>query len=320
MRQLIKTERDAQIVRRKIAYALRLFLILCAVTALTLFSLFLPLRSLLPADAIPARKEGELRIHFLDMGEGDCNIVEFPDGEILVIDAGTGDFEHTNRLFRYINGLAPTAISCLATGGAACGGFLPLIDAYGARTVYLPVLKNGFSGYERFERAARKKAASVKTLTRYGTIEHSSGAYCVCLSPYSLDESDSNDSSAVLYLGYRGVRVLFGGNITAAREKRLLDDYALMDGIFDSGGHAVRLEDINLLKASRRGAANASCEEWLSLLSPAVAVITGGAGGRYGYPAAQTVQRLADVGAHIYRTDELGVVVASITEEGLQIL
>ena len=321
MQQEIRTEREKRLVRKIIVAAVRLFFVLLIVTALTLFAVFLPLRSLLPAYAIPAREEGELRIHFLAMGEGDCNIIEFPDGELLVIDAGAGDFDHTNKLFRYINGLSFTALSCVATRAEAtdCGGFIPLINAYGVQTVYLPVLNYGYSRYEKFEKVARAKAERVETLTRYAVLENRSGAYCVCLSPYSIDESDKSDSSAVLYLEYCGVRVLLSGNITAAREERLLQDYALTEGIFDSGDHTVTLEEIDILKVSRRGASNASSEAWLALISPAVAVITGGAGNRYHYPAADTVKRLSDSGAELYRTDELGAVVVSIKKEGYRV-
>ena len=80
-------------------------LLLVAVVALV--HMFVPLSSLLPAYKLAAREEGELRVHFLDVGQGDCTIVEFPSGEAVVIDAGDGSFINRNHTVRYLKALAP---------------------------------------------------------------------------------------------------------------------------------------------------------------------------------------------------------------------
>ncbi|MDE6677094.1 MAG: hypothetical protein K2K12_05230, partial [Clostridia bacterium] len=113
---------------------------------------------------------------------------------------------------------------------------------------------------------------------------------------------------------------LLGADISGSREQRLLDEYALMEGIFDSGQFRVRLEDTDILKVSHHGSAYSSSEEWLSLLSPEVAVVTCGRGNRYSHPAAESVARLTDIGADIYRTDELGNIVISIKNGNFFIL
>lgn len=318
MEQRIKTERDSRIFRSKLFRLLRITGVLFVVLCVALVGIFVPYQSLLPAYAVEERKEGELRVHFLNAGEGDCSIVEFPDGALLVIDAGSGDFSCTNHILRYMKGLRKTSVSYVVTHADSdhYGGMARLISCFGADTVYLPAHESESRSYLNMKQVVGKKARQTDTLTRYDVISHPSGAYLVCISPYTMDEGDDNDSSAVLYLAYHGVRVLFGGDISSVRERRLLRDLALSEDIFDSGDYHVRLNGIDVLKASHHGSAYSSCSEWLALLSPEVAVLSCGKGNFYSHPAIETVRRLSLIGAQTYRTDEFSAIVLGITAEG----
>ena len=90
-------------------------------------------------------------------------------------------------------------------------------------------------------------------------------------------------------------------------------EYALYEGIFDSGDLRVRLEDVDILRVSHHGSSASSSEEWLSLLGADVAVISCGADNRYGHPSAAAIERLDRLVGTIYRTDELGDIVVTIS-------
>ena len=51
-------------------------------------------------------------------------------------------------------------------------------------------------------------------------------------------------------------------------------------------------------------------------ISPAAAVISCSATNRYGHPAKETLERLADAGTSVYRTDELGAVAIEVNNTG----
>lgn len=292
------------------------------VLLLALVNFLVPFKTLLPSYKLPARDAGEMRLHFMDVGQGDCTIVEFPEGDIMVVDSGDGGYRSGNNLVRYIKGLKPTSVTLVATHADIdhYGGFSQLLECFGAQTVYMPRIDSSASAFQRFAAVVKKSGAEVKTLTRYSVISRPSGAYAVCISPCTTDETDENDGSAVLYLNYGGVGVLLGGDITARWEEKLRTDYSFMDGIFDSGGYKVRLEDTQILKVSHHGSASSSSAEWLSLLSPRVAVLSCGRGNTYSHPAVESVTRLAACGAEIYRTDELGNIAVSIKNGNYTIL
>ena len=70
------------------------------VAALAVGAALVPYRLLLPAVPVSARAEGELRIHFLSVGQGDCTLVEFPSGAVVVVDAGDGSFANDGYVIR----------------------------------------------------------------------------------------------------------------------------------------------------------------------------------------------------------------------------
>ncbi len=314
-------ERKKQRRKRTLLKLLGLLAVAAIVAAIGLWNNFTPFRRYLPAYPIGEIGEGEVRIHFLDVGQGDCEIVELGGGTALIIDAGDGSWEHNSHILRYLKGLRTRSVLLAVTHADTdhCGGAAAILEDQNTETVFLPVLPASMKAYSDIGKRAEERGAEVKTLSRYSTIERG-GAYAVCLSPYSVDETDTNDSSAVIFFSYAGVNVLFGGDVSATREERLLNEQKLSEQLgehlFDSGGHAVRLEETDILKVSHHGSGGSSSLAWLELLKPETAVISCGQGNSYGHPADGALTRLAAIGAEIYRTDELGDVMITISPDG----
>ncbi|MBR7186850.1 MAG: MBL fold metallo-hydrolase [Clostridia bacterium] len=291
------------------------------VVAFALFNYFLPFETLLPAYQFPTRSKGELRVHFLSVGQGDATIVEFPEGDLLIVDAGDGSFENGNKIYRYVKGLGAQGITLVATHADLdhCGGMKSLMDAFGAEKLYLPAIPSENKFYSEMIEAAKRVGCETETLTRYGVIARPSGAYLVCLSPYSQGEADKNAASTLLYLHYADTNILLGADIDAARERRLVREYELLSTVFDSGEYAVRLDETDILRVSHHGSATSSSEEWLRLLGAEVGIISCGADNYYKHPAAEAVARISREVDTVYRIDELGDIVVSVTQEGYKV-
>lgn len=305
---------DKRINLRKLKKIVTALLAASIVTFLAVFFAFVPFRLLLPAYTIAARDEGELRLHFLDL-EGGVTIAEFSNGEVLVVNAGNGSFESDNKLCRYLRALNITSMSVLFTGANSShiGGAYALFETFRIQKCYLPADSADTGAYRRFVSSLDREGCEREKLARYGRIENQSGAYAVCLSPYSAESSEAtiDDKSTLLYLSYAGVNVVLSGDVTQKREKKLLNEYALSNSVFDRGEYRVRLEKTDVLLASSHGSENGSSEEWLSLLSPSATVI---ACNKKERPSSGTIERIAAHSNKILRTDELGTIMIVIKD------
>lgn len=284
------------------------------VLSIALVAYFIPFRNVLPAFALPLRGEDETRVHFIDVGEGDASLIEFSDGECVLVDAGDGSFEHSEKLLRYLRGVSIKTLSIVAThsDGDHCGGIADVIENFEVETLYLPAVPAETGVYRGMLEAAEERGAETKSLVRYDTIVSETGGYAVCISPYSIGETDENDASSVLYLDCGGVKFLFGADISSARESRILQEYSIDPTLFNSGEYTVDLSDIDVLRVSHHGSSSSSSEAWLELLGAEIAIISCGQGNIYAHPAEEAMQRLAAHTEQIYRTDELGDIFVSV--------
>jgi len=317
-----------------------LAVVICIVAALCVFSLFVPAATWKYHFGLPKvgkRKTGELRAHFLSVGQGDCTILELPDGRSVIIDGGNGKKETELTVMRYLNALGiekPDFVILTHSDSDHAGSLDKVLRYKGAGTVYMPKLDDVTVNeeYAEFWEEAEKTDA-VKRYSQVGeTILSKDGRFpyqLVFLSPHALDnpkceynkvndgvygDNDMNDTSAVVWLNYGGTSILFTGDASATVETSLM--------LADSVG-LLKFPDVpefdlastEILKVSHHGSSDASSAAFLEYLHLKTAVISVGENNMYEHPSADVLTRLSSVGANVYRTDEVGHVTVTISSD-----
>ena len=108
------------------------------------------------------------------------------------------------------------------------------------------------------------------------------------------DEAGSeNNASLSVLLEHEETRILVTGDMDAAGERQLLRDHLL--------------PQVSILVAGHHGSKSSTSDTLLSAVSPKIVVISVGEN-RYGHPAAETLSRITETGAAIYRTDQQGTI------------
>jgi competence protein ComEC len=117
---------------------------------------------------------------------------------------------------------------------------------------------------------------------------------------------NDNDLGCVLRISIGDQHILLAADIERQSELRLLKE------------HADKLPAA-LLVAPHHGSKTSSTAEFVSAVSPEYAVFTVGYRNRYGHPKQEVMQRYADNGAQLLRSDTDGAILVEMNAQGLQI-
>ena len=311
-------------------------------TALLLVVAFAVLAAICPPRAwkywlnkpdVSERAEGELRIHFVSVGQGDATIVELPDGKVMLIDGGNSSDAAKKSLLRYLNALKVDTIDYLVVTHADadhCGGLAEVLEYKEIGHAYLPLnVETTDSEYAAFYNALVKEGCSYskaqppqadKEETQLSVTD---GEYPYTLAFIYPDSAlidgvtplpeDDNAASAVLWLDYMGTSVLFTGDAPIETETRLLMD--------DFGGvharYGVDIKSTEILKVAHHGSDSSTGEEFVQYLENLqTAVVSCGENNPYDHPSIAVCERLQNAGAKLYRTDTDGHVVITVDTDG----
>jgi competence protein ComEC len=258
-----------------------------------------------------ADADSGLTLHFLDVGQGDAAAIHTPGGRWVLIDGGpVGDGWDAGRrvvvpfLERH---RAPGVALVLLSHAHAdhLGGLPSVIDRYPPGQVLEPAelvadpLYTGWLGeLEAREvpwRAGRTGLSFALDSVRF-TVLHPD-------STWPGWQEDLNEDSLVLLLEYHGFKALFAGDAGLPAEQWL----------------AGRIGRVDLLKVGHHGSRSATGAGWLRELRPEVAVISTGAGNRYGHPHREVLDRLVAAGVSLWRTDQDGAVRVVVDSAGFTV-
>ncbi len=248
-----------------------------------------------PASA-PTPTTGELKVHFIDVGQGDSILIDLGETEIL-IDGGGKSPGVVAYLNNYVDGALEVMV---ATHPHAdhIGGLIAVLDAFEVEEIWHNGDSSTSKTYSQFMSAVSAEGAQVYEGRRGGIIKVGELTFSV-LHPVSLGDA-TNNNSIVLSLNYGEIDFLFTGDAEQEAEGRML-------------GAGVVL-DVEILKVGHHGSKSSSSAQFLDAVKPEVAIYMAGEGNRYGHPHEETIIALTDVGAEIYGIDIHGTIV--ITTDG----
>lgn len=254
-----------------------------------------------------------LTITCLDIGQGDCCVLKMPGGENFLIDGGSSNKKNTAvcQILPYLKnqGIATLdGIFVSHTDKDHISGIEEILElcvqnltTVRVKNLILPDWNTTGEEYEKLKMLAEQTGILVQT-AREGNLLKTKEAQIEILAPENgADGSDTNEDGMVMEVHFGKFRGLFTGDIGAETEKKLLDS----------------MEDVDFLKVAHHGSKYSTCQGFLDVVSPEIAVISCSAKNTYGHPSADTIKRLEDCGAQVEYTMKNGAITVQTDGEGI---
>ena len=241
--------------------------------------------------------EGNLTVHFIDVGQGDSILIETPNGNTMLIDGGSRSEGVT--VIKYLNQLDISTINVMVATHPHedhIGGLNDVLSNFNVLQVYDPGVVHTSQTYENFLLEIDAKNIDY-TIGKAGhSIDLDPNIAIEIISPEIIDEDELNDDSIVIKMTYHDVSFLFTGDAESPPENAMVQNYNV---------------DATILKVGHHGSSSSTSQTFLNEVSPEVAIISEGVDNSYGHPTSSTLNKLESVGAYVYRTDIHGTVIVS---------
>lgn len=253
----------------------------------------------------------KLKIHFIDVGQGDATLIITLDNKKILIDGGgsvNSSFDvGKNTLIPYIldRGFTQIDIAIISHFDVDhVSAVLSVLEELKVKKVYISKQIEKSENYKKFLNITKQKNVEVHELIAGNKIHIEKNLYFDVLWPKDeqISENVLNNNSIVCNLHYKNFSMLFTGDIEKIAENEILNYYSSNSKLLKS----------NILKVGHHGSKTSSTKEFLDVVRPKIAVIGVGKNNNFGHPNIDVLKRLEDLNASVYRTDLCGEITIEI--------
>jgi competence protein ComEC len=239
-------------------------------------------------------------VHFIDVGQADSILVQFPDGKVSLIDAG--NVPDATDVIKYIKALGIKKIDYIIGTHPHedhIGGMADVIKAFEIGKIYMPKVAHTTKAYEYLLLAIKAKKLTINEpkagtdIIALGDIKYS------VLAPTTSTYKELNDYSIVTKLTYKSNSFLFAGDAEKISEDLIIKaKYNLK---------------ADVLKVGHHGSTTSTSPAFAKVVNPKYSIISVGKDNSYNHPDNLIINRLKAYG-EVHRTDQEGTIV--ITSDG----
>lgn len=253
-----------------------------------------------PLPTIAANTD-EMKVHFIDVGQGDATLIAC-GGHAMLIDSG--DDTKGTAIQNYLKKQDIKKLDYLILthpDADHIGGAPVIITKFEIDKVFVSNYEKDTKTYQKLIQALDNKR--LKYTTPSAGSQYSLGTATITILAPNDTYDNPNDSSIACIIQNGNNKFLFTGDAGEDAEKDILHNgMNISADVYHVGHHGSRYS---------------TSKEFFDAVKPSYAVISCGEDNSYGHPHAATLNTLRMNGVKVYRTDEEGTIIA--TSDGKKI-
>ena len=254
---------------------------------------------------IIAYKPREFSINMLDIGQGDCFVVNDGNNDIYISDCGSTTVQNVGktRLLPFLKSKGWGKVDTIFISHMdkdhvnGVNDLLKCAEITIGRIIISASYKSDKLNCEELEEL--KELAKMRDIKLFymkkGDEIVGKDISFRCIYPTGEEDiEDQNEASIVMRMDYKGLSMLFTGDIAGSTEEKIIDS------------SDEDILDCDILKVCHHGSKNSSTDDFLKKVSPKLYLISCGLMNRYGHPHRDALSRMTEEGGRILRTDHMG--------------
>lgn len=241
----------------------------------------------------PSVVDGDFTAHFIDVGQADAAIITC-GGEAMMIDGGNVD--DSRKIVSYLKSQNIDHLKyifCTHPHEDHVGGLSGALNQCSVDEVLCSEQAYNSKAFEDFKKYTKKQEKEIE-IPKVNDEYYLGGSVIDVIGPIDKSE-DTNNNSIVLKIIYGENTFLFSADAERDEENDILDTGADLKA--------------DVLKVGHHGSSTSTTYRYLREVMPEYAIISVGKDNSYGHPHEETLSRLSDAGAKVFRTDESGNII-----------
>lgn len=254
--------------------------------------------------------DGEVSVSFIDVGQGDCQLIRTNKYNILI---DSGDIDCENEVIGFLKYSGVDHLDIVIASHPHTdhyGAMYRVLSNFDVGLFIMPELPEdkipyGIT-YERLLNVIDDRKIPARYASAGERFFLGEDCYLDILSPQYYDYKEINDFSITAKLVHKDNSFLFTGDLQKFSELDLVENGTDLD--------------VDVLKVGHHGSAGASCEEFLNEVTPEIAVFNVSEYNFYRHPRVEVLERLEKVGCKTtYSTANNGNIVIVSDGENLRV-
>lgn len=235
-----------------------------------------------------------LKVHYLDVGQGDSIFIELPNNETMLIDAA--ESYQSENIINYLKNLNYQKIDYVIGTHPHTdhiGGLKDIINTFEIGKIYMPKVVSTTKTYENLLMTIKDKNLKINTAKAGTSIIDIDTLKINILAPNNSTYTELNNYSVVTKITYGTTKFLFMGDAEKLSENEIKEDVTA-----------------DVIKIGHHGSNTSSSIDFIKKVNAKYGIISVGLNNKYNLPKEETITNWENSGTKIYLTSINGTITA----------